>query len=293
MRRIALAGIVVALAVAAAGCGGSGGGSTPVLAKQTHGNPCSKSKLHLFHHAQLTVGTDNPAYPPWYGGKPGHGWKVADPYSGKGYESAVVYALGTKLGFPQGEVKWTYVPFAKSYAPGQKGFDFDINQISYTPERAKAVDFSDSYYDVNQAIVVHKGTPIAKAKSIADLKPYTLGAEIGTTSYQFIKSTIKPKSIKVYNSNDLAVAGLKANRIDGLVVDLPTAFYVTAVQVPNSEILGQFTNKTGEHFGMTFQKGNPLVTCVNKALAQMKSDGTLKRINTRWLSKVVSVPVLH
>ena len=290
MRRIVLAGVVVALALSAAGCGG--GGSTTVGAVKTTQNPCSRSRLHLFQRAHLTVGTDNPAYPPWFGGKPGNGWKVSNPYSGKGYESAVVYALARQLGFPRNEVKWTYVPFAKSYAPGRKNYDFDINQISYTPERAKAVKFSDSYYDVNQAIVVHKGTPIAKATSIADLKPYTLGAEIGTTSYQFIHDTIKPKDTKVYDSNDLAVAALKANRIDGLIVDLPTAFYVTAVQVPGSEILGQFSNKTGEHFGMTFQTGNPLVTCVNDALATLKSTGTLKQINTRWLSKVVSVPVL-
>lgn len=289
MRRIVLAGVVAGLAVAAAGCGG-GGKSTTAAAPA--GNPCSKSNLHLLHGGQLTVGTDNPAYPPWFGGKPGNGWKVSNPYSGEGYESAVVYALAKQLGFAKSDVKWTYVPFTKSYAPGQKSFDFDINQISYTPERAHAVDFSDSYYDVNQAIVVHKGTPIAKATSIADLKPYTLGAQIGTTSFQFIKNTIKPKGIKVYNTNDLAVAALKANRIDGLVVDLPTAFYVTAVQVPNSEIAGQFANKTGEHFGMTFQKGNPLVTCVNKALAKVKSSGELDKIHNQWLSKVVSVPVL-
>jgi polar amino acid transport system substrate-binding protein len=289
MRKIVFLGLVAVLAVAAAGCGGGKKSAAPAT---TSGSSCSKSSLHLFHSGQLTVGTDNPAYPPWYGGSPGHNWKVSDPYSGKGYESAVVYALAKQLGFSKGQVKWTYVPFTKSYAPGQKSFDFDINQISFTPERAKAVDFSDSYYDVTQAIAVHKGTPIAKAKSIADLKPYTLGAQIGTTSYQFIKDSIKPKGIKVYNTNDLAVAALKANRIDGLVLDLPTAFFVTAAEIPNSEIAGQFSNKTGEHFGMTFQKGNPLVTCVNKALATIKSNGTLKQIDTQWLSKVVSVPVL-
>ena len=289
MRKIVFLGVVAALAVAAAGCGGGKKTAAPATTSTT---ACTKSSLHLLHPGQLTIGTDNPAYPPWFGGSAGHGWKVSDPYSGKGYESAVAYAVAKQLGFSKGEVKWTYVPFTKSYAPGQKSFDFDINQISFKPERAKAVDFSDSYYDVNQAIVVHKGTPISKAKSIADLKPYTLGAQIGTTSYDFIKGTIKPKGIKVYNTNDLAVAALKANRIDGLVVDLPTAFYVTAVQVPNSEIAGQFANKTGEHFGMTFQKGSSLVTCVNKALATLKGNGTLKQINTQWLSKVVSVPVL-
>jgi len=240
----------------------------------------------------LTIGTDNPAYPPWFGGNQGHKWKISDPYSGKGYESAVAYAVAKQLGYAPAKVKWTYVPFAKSFAPGKKSFDFDITQISFTPARAKVVDFSDSYYDVNQAIVVRNGTPIAKARSISGLKPYTLAAQLGTTSYQFIKSKINPKSLKVYNSNDKAVFALKNKLVDGVVVDLPTAFYVTAVQVPNSKILGQFASTTGEHFGMVFQKGNPLRACVNKALATMKRNGTLKRIQSTWLSKVVSVPVL-
>lgn len=247
----------------------------------------------LVKPAQLTIGTDNPAYPPWYGGNPGHGWKVSDPYSGKGYESAVAYAVAKQLGFARGGVKWVYVPFDKSFAPGPKNFDFDITQISYTAARAKVVSFSASYYDVNQALVVRNGTPIAKVHSIAGLKPFTLGAQLGTTSYGFITSQIKPSpSPKVYGSNADAVQALKSKRIDGLVVDLPTAFYVTAVQVPNSKILGQFESKTGEHFGMVFKKGNSLVACVNKALAAIKANGTLKQINETWLSKVVSVPVL-
>ena len=240
----------------------------------------------------LTIGTDNPAYPPWFGGNEGHKWKISDPYSGKGYESAVAYAVAKQLGYAPAKVKWAYVPFAKSFAPGKKSFDFDITQISFTPARAKVVDFSDSYYDVNQAIVVRKGTPIANATSISGLKPYKLAAQLGTTSYQFIKSKIDPKSLRVYNSNDKAVFALKNKLVDGVVVDLPTAFYVTAVQVPNSKILGQFASTTGEHFGMVFQKGNPLRACVNKALATMKRNGTLKRIQSTWLSKVVSVPVL-
>ena len=242
---------------------------------------------------QLTIGTDNPAYPPWYaGGTHGSKWKINDPSTGKGYESAVAYAIAAKLGYARTKVSWTYVPFNKAFAPGSKSFDFDINQISYTPARAKVVTFSKSYYDVNQAIVVRNGTPIAKARSISGLKPYTLAAQLGTTSYQFIKSKINPKSLKVYNSNDKAVFALKNKLVDGVVVDLPTAFYVTAVQVPNSKILGQFASTTGEHFGMVFQKGNPLRACVNRALATMKRNGTLAKIKTTWLSKVVSVPVL-
>jgi polar amino acid transport system substrate-binding protein len=184
------------------------------------------------------------------------------------------------------------VPFAKSFAPGKKSFDFDINQISYSADRAKVVSFSASYYDDKQSIVVRKGTAIAKVRSMAGLKPFTLSVQLGTTSYAFVKSHIKPAGIKVYNTNDKAVFALKNKLVDGVVVDLPTAFYVTAVQVPNSTILGQFAQTTGEHFGMVFQKGNPLVACVNKALAAIKANGTLKKIESTWLSKVVGVPVL-
>jgi polar amino acid transport system substrate-binding protein len=263
-----------------------------VAATATGGRTVVAASCPTISSGTLTIGTDNPAYPPWYGGKEGHKWKVSDPYSGKGYESAVAYAVAKQMGFPHAKVKWVFVPFAKSFAPGKKSFDFDITQISYTPERAKVVDFSDSYYDVNQAIVVRNGTPIAKARSVAALKPYRLAAQLGTTSLQFIQSKIKPKSLRVYGTNDKAVFALKNKLVDGVVVDLPTAFYVTAVQVPNSKILGQFAQTTGEHFGMVFQKGNPLRACVNKALATMKRNGTLKNIQATWLSKVVSVPVL-
>jgi len=281
VRKLALLSIpVVALALLAAGL--AQGGSTGSCAA---GLTLTKG--------QLTIGTDNPAYPPWYGGNPGHGWKISDPYSGKGYESAVAYAVAKQLGFSHAKVKWIYVPFAKSFAPGPKNFDFDITQISYSADRAKVVSFSASYYDDKQSIVVRNGTKIAKVHSVAGLKPYTLSVQLGTTSYSFIKSVIKPAGIKVYNTNDKAVFALKNKLVDGVVVDLPTAFYVTAVQVPNSKILGQFAQKTGEHFGMVFKKGSSLVACVNKALATIKSNGTLKKIETTWLSKVVGVPVLR
>src|SRR6476660_3438321 len=169
---------------------------------------------------QLTIGTDNPAYPPWYaGGSKTSKWKINDPSTGKGYESAVAYAIATKLGYAKDKVKWTYVPFNKAFAPGSKSFDFDINQISYTPARAKVVAFSKSYYDVNQAVVVNKGTKIAAVRSVKGLRPYKLGAQLGTTSYQFIKRTIRPsQQPAVYNSTAAAVLALKNKQIDGLVV---------------------------------------------------------------------------
>ena len=284
--------LVAALAFLAAGCGGSSkesSGSTTATAAS-----CDKADLNLVNDGQLTVGTDNPAFPPWFGGAPKAPWKVSDPRSGEGFESAVAYAVAKELGFTKDEVEWIVVPFNTSFAPGPKKFDFNINQISFKPARAKAVSFSDSYYNVNQALVVVKGTPIAGAKSVADLKPYKFGAQLGTTSYDYIVNNIKPsQKPAVFDTNDAAVAALKNKQIDGLVVDLPTAFYVTAVQVPNGKIQGQFpTVGTPEHFGMVFEKGNSLVRCVNEALSRLRANGTLQRLQTQWLSKAAGAPVL-
>jgi polar amino acid transport system substrate-binding protein len=295
VRKLAYLALALLIALLAAACGStkkssSGSTSTSTAAASS----CSKDAVSLVTPAQLTIGTDNPAFPPWFGGTPHKPWQVSDPNSGQGYESAVAYAVAKQLGFDKNEVMWLHVPFANSYAPGPKPFDFDINQISFTPARAKVVDFSDSYYDVNQSVVVNKGTPIASAASVAALKPYELGAQLGTTSYQFIKDTIKPsKQPSVFPSNAAAVQALKNKQIDGLVVDLPTAFYVTAVQVPNSKVLGQFpAARGGEHFGMVFQKGNPLVTCVNKALTTLRDNGTLKQLQQQWLAKATGAPTL-
>jgi polar amino acid transport system substrate-binding protein len=294
MRRLVVIAVFAlgTLAFLAAGAAAAG---KRIGATATASAGCSKASLGTVNDGMLTVGTDNPAYPPWYaGGSKSSFWKINDPSNGKGFEPAVAYAVAAKLGFPRNRVKWVYVPFNRSYAPGPKNFDFDINQISYPPARAKVVSFSDSYYDVNQAIVVLKGKPISRVRSIAGLKPYKLGAQLGTTSYQFINGTVKPsKSPAVFPQNAAAVQALKNGQIDGLVVDLPTAFYVTAAQVPNSKILGQFPTETGgEHFGVVLAKGNPLVTCVNRALASLKASGTLKKIQQQWLAKATGAPVL-
>jgi polar amino acid transport system substrate-binding protein len=257
---------------------------------------CTKDSLNLVDAGRLTIGTDNPAYPPWYGGgtPKGSQWKINDPTTGKGFESAVAYAVAKQLGFARSEVTWAYTPFNRSFAPGPKAFDFDINQISFTPARAKVVTFSSSYYDVNQSVVVVKGTKIAAIRSKRGLKDFKLGAQLGTTSYQFIVDKLKPSSKPaVFPSNAAAVQALKNKQIDGLVVDLPTAFYVTAVQVPNSKILGQFASQAGgEHFGMVFAKGNSLAGCVNGALAKLRSNGTLKKIQQQWLAKATGAPIL-
>jgi polar amino acid transport system substrate-binding protein len=249
---------------------------------------CSVGSLKLVQSGTLTIGADNPAFPPWFGGaektKP---WKVSDPYSGKGYESAVAYAVARQLGFAKSAVKWIVVPFNNSYRPGKKPFDFYITQVSYKPERAKAVDFSKSYYYVNQAVVGRKGKPIASAKSIAALKGYRLGVQLGTTSYDYIVKYIKPSSKPlVFDTNDAAVKALKNGQIDGIVVDLPTAFYVTAVQVPDGVIVGKLpTRGTKEHFGLVLQKGSSLTGCVNKALDRLWASGTIKKLQNTWLAK--------
>jgi len=245
---------------------------------------------------KLTIGTDNPAYPPWFGGKPfpGSPWKVSDPRSGEGYESAVAYAVASQLGIKSTNVVWKYVPFNRAFAPGPKPFDFDINQISYSAERAKVVSFSSSYYDVNQSVVVLKGTKIANVHSIAGLRGFKLGAQLGTTSYSYIKDRIKPsKSAAVFPQNAGAIQALKNHQIDGLVVDLPTAFYITSAQVQNAKVLGQFPAAAGgEHFGMVFAKGNKLVGCVNTALAHLRANGTLHLLQQQWLAKATGAPVL-
>ncbi len=252
---------------------------------------CAPGSLNLIEDGVLTIGTDNPAFPPWYGGgektKP---WKVSDPYSGKGYESAVAYAVARQLGFAKSAVKWTVVSFNNSYRPGKKPFDFDINQISFSPARAKAVDFSKSYYFLNQTVVGRKGKPIAKVRSIAALKPFKLGAQVGTTSYSYIVDNIEPSSSPlVFDTNDAAVQALKNGQIDGIVVDLPTALYVTAVQVPDGVIVGKLPTKgTKERLGMVFQKGNPLRGCVNKALDRLWRNGTIKSLQRVYLARTVA-----
>jgi polar amino acid transport system substrate-binding protein len=260
---------------------------------------CAASNLTTVTAGTFTIGTDNPAYPPYYQipatGSATKPWELGDPTNGEGFESAFAYALAEQLGFPKDKVAWIVVPFDNSYAPGPKKFDVDINQISFTPERAQSVDMSDGYYTLNQSVVALKANPIANAKSVADLKGYKFGAQVGTTSLDTINDVIAPTAkAMVYNTNDAAIAALKAKQIDGLVVDLPTAFYVTAAQVDDSVIVGQFAPPTGadaEHLSVVLAKGSPLTPCVNQAIAALKSDGTLDQITKEWLSDKASAPV--
>jgi polar amino acid transport system substrate-binding protein len=235
----------------------------------------------------LTIGTDKPAYTPWF---------VDDkPTNGKGFESAVAYAVADQLGFQKSQVKWVTASFNSVIQPGTKPFDFDINQFSITDERKKAVDFSSGYYDVSQAVVTVKGNKAASAKSLADLKDVKLGAQVGTTSYQTITQVIRPaQGPSVFDDNDKAKLALANGQIDALVVDLPTALYLAAAEIKNGVVVGQLPTTTGavEQFGLVLEKNSKLTTCVTAAVNALKSKGTLKQLDTEWLTGDDGAPVL-
>ena len=251
------------------------------------GDSCAPEQLNLITPSTLTIATDRPAYEPWFVGN--------DPTNGKGFESAVAYALAKQLGFGRSDVEWVEEPFNKSFAPGKKDFDFDINQISILPEREEVVDFSDGYYQVAQAVIVLGDSDFATAGSLADLKDAAIGAQIGTTSLLAAKNGIQPSSpVAVFDDTNGAKQALLNGSIDAIIADLPTAFYITAVEIEGSKILGQFdaTGPNPEEFGLLFEQGNPLVACVNEAIGALEADGTLHGIEKRWLSQDVEVPEL-
>ena len=249
-------------------------------------NAATYSSLSTLNKGFLTIGTDDPAYTPWFDSN--------KPANGKGFESAVAYAVAKQLGFPASKVKWVKAPFNTVIQPGKKSFDFDINEVSITPERAKAVDFSTGYYDVAQALITTTKSKIAKAKTIADLANAKLGAAVGTTSYTTITGVIKPKAKpSVFDTNDIATQALINGQIDGLVLDLPTAFYVAAASLKNGLIVGQFTPKSGsEQFGLVLSKGSALTKSVSAAVDALRANGTLKKIAAKWLANTAGAPVL-
>jgi polar amino acid transport system substrate-binding protein len=265
---------------------------------------CAPANLALKTAGVLTIGTDNPAYPPYF--EKGDGaftppWEdlgyTGDPGSGKGFESAVAYAVADKLGFAKDKVTWVVVPFLNAFAPGPKTFDFVITQVSNTPERAKAADLSEGYYEVNQAVVALKANPAAKATTLAELKGYKFGAMVGTTSYNAIVNVIQPTTDPLaYNTNDEALEGLKAKQIDALVVDLPTANLNVTVQLDKDTgtIVGQLEpfGGTPEYFSLVLQKGSALTPCVNAAVTAMRDDGTLDKLASEWLPFQDTVPFL-
>jgi len=271
---------------------GGTGATTPATAAD-----CAAANADAFKSpGTLTIGTDNPAFPPWFSGgeTDAHSeWKFDDPYTGKGYEAATAYAVAEAMGFTKDQVQWVVAPFNQTYKPGDKDYDFAIEQISYSAKRDQAVDFSESYYDVQQALVAVKGSPIAGATSIADLAGYTIAAPIGTTSYDYIVANIPDATAGSYTTLSDTVAALNAGQVDAIVVDAPTAFYLAdpfVQEVKDGVVVGLFPPAgEQEYFGLTFVTGSPLVQCANLALEEIKADGTLDPIHQKWLVENTNV----
>ena len=302
MRKLLTLLLLVTLLGVAAGCGGDdeepeadvGAPTGAVDTGAAEPDPCAPEELELVSDGTLTIGTDNPAFPPWFQDAEGAPWDPTTEPTQQGYEAAVAYAVAEELGFSDDQVEWMVVPFDNVFRPGPKPFDFDINQVSFTDERDQAVDFSDSYYDVQQAVVTLESSDYAGATSLADLQGAKLGAPVGTTSFDVIESTIAPgEDPAVFNTLNDAVSALSNRQVDGIVVDLPTSFFITAVQVPNGQIVGQVAAESQEYFGMVFEEGNPLRDCVNEALAALREDGTLDQIEQEWITDRANAPVLE
>lgn len=248
---------------------------------------CDPASLKTKTAGKLTIGTDTPAYEPWF--------SENKPDNGKGFESAVAYQVAQRLGYQQSDVVWTSVTFNNAIAPGPKTFDIDINQFSITEERKAAVDFSSPYYLVRQTVITTKGSKIAGARTLAELKAAKLGAQVGTTSYQAVTDLIKPSTDpSVFNNNDDAKKALENGTVDGIVVDLPTAFYMTAAELENGVIVGQLPQVgVPEQFGIVLDKGSPLTGCVSKAVDQLRQDGSLTELEKTWLAGSAGAPELQ
>ncbi|MDF3290259.1 ABC transporter substrate-binding protein [Streptomyces silvisoli] len=283
--RLTTVAAVCVLVLAAAGCAPQQDSTSASGSPSTAS--CAPGSLRTHTPGKLTIGTDKPAYAPWF--------QDDDPADGKGFEAATAYAVAKRLGYGPTQVAWQTVPFNNAITPGAKNFDLDINQISISDERRRAVDFSSGYYDVRQALIALKGSKIANARSIADLRGAKLGAQVGTTSLDVLNHVVKPtRQPAIYQKNDLAKSALKNGQVDGIVVDLPTAFYITSAEVTDAKVVGQFADTGGrpEQFGFVLDKGSALTPCVSKAVDGLRADGTLAALDKRWLSDAVNAPVL-
>jgi polar amino acid transport system substrate-binding protein len=286
LRASLLASLSVAVVLTLAACGSDDSSSSTSAASSTAANACAKDQLPLASAGKLTVGTDKPAYPPYFADD--------DPTNGKGFESAVAYAIGRQLGFAKADVTWTVVPFNSSYAPGPKSFDLDVNQVSITAKRAERVDFSSPYFTAPQAVVALKDSPAANATSLAALQDVQLGVQIGTTSLDVADQVIDPsKQAKVFNDSNDVVTALKQDQVDAVVVDLPTAFFLTSSELDDAKIVGQFQAPGGDTWGAVLAKGSKLTPCVDQAIAKLRSSGELRRIAQRWMGQAAGAPTLR
>ena len=271
-----------------AGCGdddesGDNGEPEPSAASA---EDCTPEGMDTLKPGVLTVATDKPAYPPYF--------EDNDPTNGKGFESAVAYAIANELGFSQPDVEWTVVPFNASYAPGPKDFDFDVNQISITPKREESVDFSTPYYTAKQAVVALKDSDAASATSLADLQSAKIGVQIGTTSLDAVQDLIDTDTAPlVFDTSNDVVNALKNGQVDAVVVDVPTAFYLTAAQVPEATTVGQFSAPGGDEWGALLEKDSPLTACIEQAVNSLKQSGALAHIEQIWIANKTNAPVIE
>lgn len=291
VRLISVAVTAAAIGLAAAACSPASTNNASTASSSSasaSGGACAAGSLHTYKSGQLTVATDTPAYSPWFDNN--------NPSDGKGFESAVAYAVADRLGFAKSQVKWVVEPFDSSYAPGAKQFDFDINEISVTAERAKAVDFSTGYYTADQGILVLNGSKYAAATSLSQLKDAKIGVQVATTSYQAVIDQLKPsQQPNVYNTSNDEINALQNHQVDAIVTDMPTVFYLAGAQLNNGKILGQFSYTGGsqtENFGLLLRKNSPLTSCVNQAIGALTASGQLKQIQDQWLSASANVPFL-
>jgi polar amino acid transport system substrate-binding protein len=280
---------LIGAAVAIAACGDSDSSDSTSADSSTSSTSladCTPDTLDTLKSGTLTIGTDKPAFPPYF--------EDNDPTNGKGFESATAYAIADQLGFSSDQVEWTVVPFNSSYAPGPKDFDFDINQISITPKRAEQVDFSSPYYTADQAVVALKGSDAAAATSLADLQDAQFGVQIGTTSLDAVNEVIQPSSDpQVFDTSNDVVSALKQDQVDAVVVDTPTALYLTAVQVPDGTIVGEFPAPGGDEWGALLAKDSPLTDCVSAAVDELRSSGELDKIQEQWINSAGGVSKLQ
>jgi len=311
--RRTLAITITALALAACTAGPS---PTPAATPQVTPSPtatadaCAPTNLATKNPGRLTLSTDIPAYPPWWGGDPatqypnepegGSGWELSDPYSMEGYEGATAYAVAAAMGFGPDKVDWLQnAVFEQAFAPGPKAFDFHLAQISIRPERAEAVDFSDPYFDANQSVLALTPNPITAVTTIEGLKAFRLGAAANTTSFELIEDVIQPTTEpSVFSDNAVALQALSNGQIDGLVVDLQTAFFMRDAELedfdtpePEAKVVGQFgVSAQVDKMGLVLDKDSALTGCVNRAIAQIKADGTLDAIYEKWISTGQEIP---
>lgn len=246
----------------------------------------ASTALETLTPGKLTIGTGLPAYEPWVVGD--------KPESGEGFEAAVAYAVAEKLGFAKSDVVWVRTSFDQAIAPGLKNFDFNLQQFSITDERKKSVDFSSPYYETTQTVITTAGSKADGVTTVAGLKGLVIGAATGTTSFAAIENTIKPTAgAKAFNSNDDAKAALAAGQVDAIVVDLPTALYLTAVEIKGGKIVGQLPGAaSGDKFGLVLDKGSKLTASVSAAVDALRADGTLAKLEEKWLAAYAGAPVL-